>query len=299
MILYKFVAPYLWEYILNSNLIRFTQASALNDPFEIQALYSLLSQRDKWRGDTLNALTDPEEYKSVIRSLPSLNPNIPPDFISEDALELLAAWATSGKPNMEVVESFMDGCDESMHEAFVGALDKTVGILSLTENFESLLMWGHYACSHKGLVIGFDTTHPFFNQRQGPTDPFGFPRKVDYREDRVQVAVDRIDELEDLAPALLFKSPEWEDEREWRMMLRLQGMAKTEVHNGEAVHLFSFPHECVVRVILGNGMPTGQKETIKDFIFGDLRYAHVRLEEVSLDPREFKLNFTEIKRPAP
>jgi|SRR5437588_3544889 len=35
--------------------------------------------------------------------------------------------------------------------------------LSLSKNRNNLLMWSHYCDSHRGFVIGFDTSHPFFS----------------------------------------------------------------------------------------------------------------------------------------
>src|SRR5262249_27556412 len=40
-----------------------------------------------------------------------------------------------------------------------------LGILSLSERWDSLLMWSHYADSHRGLAIGLRTDHGFFQKR--------------------------------------------------------------------------------------------------------------------------------------
>jgi hypothetical protein len=58
-------------------------------------------------------------------------------------------------------------------------LNQSVGILCLSEMRDSLLMWGHYADNHRGLVIGFDSDHPFFNKKRNENDDFGYLRKVD------------------------------------------------------------------------------------------------------------------------
>ena len=44
MILYKYVSSYLWRNILRDKVIRFTQASFFNDPFEMQPLYESLAE---------------------------------------------------------------------------------------------------------------------------------------------------------------------------------------------------------------------------------------------------------------
>jgi hypothetical protein len=64
------------------------------------------------------------------------------------------------------------GFNEYVQQAF--AEDKThgetiraqIGVLSLTAEPGSLLMWAHYADHHRGFAIEFDALHSFLHQRQ-------------------------------------------------------------------------------------------------------------------------------------
>ncbi|AHF66110.1 DUF2971 domain-containing protein [Pseudomonas cichorii] len=71
-----------------------------------------------------------------------------------------------------------------------------LGILSFTEDYNNPLMWAHYADNHKGVVVEFDFSVPFFTDslkevngrksRFGESylaDFFEFPEKVDYRRE--------------------------------------------------------------------------------------------------------------------
>ena len=48
-------------------------------------------------------------------------------------------------------------------KAFGFSFANVLGVLSLSEDPLSLLMWAHYAERHEGLVLGLTTDHGFFN----------------------------------------------------------------------------------------------------------------------------------------
>jgi hypothetical protein len=92
-----------------------------------------------------------------------------------------------------------------------------VRILALSEVPDSLLMWGHYARSHQGFVVGFDTTDPFFSQ-QGESFSAQL-RKVTYRKTRVRIS----DVVGFHSRHATLKSAEWSYEREWRLVVYMFG----------------------------------------------------------------------------
>ena len=47
-------------------------------------------------------------------------------------------------------------------------MNTSIGVLSLCEHADSLLMWPHYGDGHRGFVIAFDTSAPFFHQATPP-----------------------------------------------------------------------------------------------------------------------------------
>jgi len=84
-------------------------------------------------------------------------------------------------------------------------------VLSLAENRDSLLMWGHYTDGHKGILIGFDADDEILAE----------PSK-DRRLARVVYAKTRPSRpnIEDFTEEELYftKSDEWAYEREWRIL---------------------------------------------------------------------------------
>ena len=87
------------------------------------------------------------------------------------------------------------------------------GVLSLSERKDSIAMWTHYAASHTGFVIGFDTGTTFFNRAlaENKLNP------VRYEMERVGLTRGLPDKPWIKADAIFqTKSPDWAYEAEWR-----------------------------------------------------------------------------------
>lgn len=105
------------------------------------------------------------------------------------------------------------------------------GIVSLTETSRNKLMWAHYASEHKGVVIGFNTTHieKELSDKQGRCSKKRFitpkPIKINYNS----VRFDLINEhhegdvgKEMLQLMLTTKSDDWIYEKEHRFIIPLE-----------------------------------------------------------------------------
>lgn len=86
------------------------------------------------------------------------------------------------------------------------------GIISFTEEHDNLLMWSHYSDQHRGIVIEFDCSHPFF------TKP-----KSGYRMQPVIYRKTRLDKFvgNSLMEPYFHKSKEWAYEQEHRLLVCL------------------------------------------------------------------------------
>src|SRR5262249_23061629 len=121
------------------------------------------------------------------------------------------------------------------------------GILSLSENRSHLLMWSHYASSHRGFVIGFDTRRKFFTRANGRTSKL---EPVAYPASRLSLHRYEPPDFPDVSRFLLLsKSDQWRYEKEWRMVGVVANADLTTQGDGVPIHLFRFPPECVTEVI--------------------------------------------------
>ncbi len=65
-----------------------------------------------------------------------------------------------------------------MVKMMMNAINDTIGILCFTEKNDNLLMWSHYANSHKGFVLEFYPEHQFFDRRKNDHQLAEHLRKV-------------------------------------------------------------------------------------------------------------------------
>ena len=149
------------------------------------------------------------------------------------------------------------------------------GIFCMSESWDSILMWAHYADSHEGFVVGFDVSHPFFNLNQ----PYG-TRKVKYCSNRPKMNPSNIfDEL-------YYKLSIWNYEREWRLCKELYKADKTI---DGSIHLFSFPRESIKYVYFGICMPPDEKM----LIYKKASLVGVKCYQVMRDYQTFDLHAIE------
>jgi hypothetical protein len=126
------------------------------------------------------------------------------------------------------------------------------GILCFSDNWQSPVMWAHYADKHKGVCLGFD-----IGELNG--EPLAYP--VSYSAERLQFQIDQEKDLlgidERYVRALLYtKAQQWSYEREYRIVANL------ELRDEKTGHYYvDFGAQLQLReVVLGarNEMPVGQ-----------------------------------------
>src|ERR1051325_9989452 len=172
MNLYKYVAPYLVP-ILQTGLIRFTPPARFNDPFEMRPYYKALADEhdvtqvlaEQSMEDILN-----DELKLAYTRVPNeVQRLVPPEFLSSFA-NAIAPLAVHAMPDI------LEGLTAALRKPLTEGFNEHVGVLSLTEKADNLLMWAHYAQQHTGFVIEFDADNSFFHQRRKESDEFGYLR---------------------------------------------------------------------------------------------------------------------------
>ncbi len=158
-------------------------------------------------------------------------------------------------------------------------LSEIVGILSLTESPDDLLMWTYYAGGHTGFVVEFDSQNAFFanENRLGVTTA----RKVEYSQtvplpylmDNDKIAQERIVNM------FYVKNLRFQHEREWRMVAGLdmsdnQKMLKDKTK----IFLYHFDPTAVTGVIFGARMSEENRAKILAIVSQD-RYKHVSVSQ--------------------
>lgn len=154
-------------------------------------------------------------------------------------------------------------------------LHKRFGVLSLTPYYNKYLMWSHYADSHKGFCVEFNT-------RLVVESVAGHFQKVEYSENIPYFSIR--DSLEDeLMTKLIYtKSKLWDYEDEYRL---------TRIHHSNTV--MNFKPESLIGIYLGCKMPVEYQMEI--IAIAQKRFPWAKIYQMQLSKENFELSTGEIK----
>ena len=224
MLLYKYVSFEDLKRILGGS-IRFTQPGAFNDPFEM-----------------VPELHVPEEFE---------NQNVAFQFS-------LTAPRRESPPGELDVDFASDYCSDQNARRILYSLTQTIGILCLSKNASSLLMWSHYAGDYSGAIVKFDATHEFFS---GHFD-------MKYSEHRPKMSIASLIDSDEPIPIaeLCVKAKEWEYEQEVRVVRSLANCKCVGMVRDFPVYVMDVPLDCIESVILGERMPVSHQREIWNLV---------------------------------
>lgn len=290
MKLYKYLHPDRLD-ILREGMIRFTQPSAFNDPFEMNPhIEAIVSE-----GYIERRMS--KQHESDVLKVYNEKP-------------FSFRWRTPFKRFLKhfdkeiMLKKFKEGvlgpALTHARESLPVAINSAVGILCLTEAADNLLMWAHYAASHEGIVMEFDSKHDFFVRRfpKGTMlNPVGFDadlrkdcgflRRVEYSTERPAVTISDVDSF----GPFLTKSSEWGYEREWRMLMPFSYADMKQERAGEwPVFLFGIPSSAITKIILGQRASASLESEVKKIVSENPGAKHIEVERMTLDSKEFKLH---------
>ena len=280
MILYKYIPPARID-VLQKHSIRFTQYGDFNDPFELNPNIDKLAEENEIRSRVS------KNFAKLVEEEYSKHPLISA-FISKDAFIKLAL------SQEESVKNEVIGIEPHIVKLLPGLLQKTansmLGALSLSEASNHELMWSHYAEEHKGYVIGFDSLHPFFNQKKTDSDELRHLRKIEYRD-----APPVINLMNTNGSELFFvKSSKWTYEAEWRMLLPLSDATKVIDRTPYAIHLFNFPVKAIKSIIFGARSSNETKSIIRSLL-SKSEFSHIELFKAQLDSASYGISINNEK----
>ena len=201
--------------------VRFTQPGAFNDPFEM---------------------------------VPELH--VPENFEPKDISISFDVLAPRRQPSVgELAVDFESNhCNDINSRNILRSLNQSIGILCLSKNESSLLMWSHYAGEYSGAVIEFDEAHEFF------TGLFN----VEYREHRPKKDISSY--LNGGLPIpiseLCVKPKDWEYENEYRIIRSLSACKKVGEYNGFPVYVKDVPLDAIKSITLGERMSVESQRDI-------------------------------------
>lgn len=235
---------------------------------------------------------DPFELSPVVRA-PS-NETIAAVLDHIQATQAGASKSAQKKIIADVQSKIRQRAPNAISAEWVSSL----GVLCLTTDPKDLLMWAHYASSHTGVCIGFDSSYK----------PFAEAKPVRYIADRPEIPSLDPEQLgpEVAETVLLRKSPHWRYEQEWRTVRRpirddeksfyRQGIGDGTVNADDVAQLlaseggsgqYEFDPDAIKRVILGARSSDSHRQGIRALI--ESRRT-VKLLRSEIDKKYFVLN---------
>lgn len=269
--------------LFRDEMLRFTQPVEFNDPFEMQPFLKGLADEptiEKQFHEQFGTTLGPEIEAMLTKLTPEQRARVDGDSIREKVQE-------QAPEALGLLKAMMDMVTPHIGRQIYNTVNENLGALCLTEEPASLLMWAHYADDHKGAVIEFDARHAFFSRRRGPNDDFRHFREVTYTQQRPEVFLVESTAID----FFYFKSPEWEYEHEWRLIVPLADCSKRidRTPPDRPVCLFRVPAECIRSIILGCRMPEVQKFQLTKLVRSNPNFRHVAFEQAEPDDRIFAI----------
>lgn len=244
-VLYKYMPE--WPYAfstLTTRFFHFSLISDFNDPFEGKFSDNEIYSKDEMREYFKNICHVPDDKMSSIENVMLHDTN----------------WIETFKSKL-------------MHEK--ESIEKEYGILCLSETNKNILMWSHYANSHKGIVIGLD---PKIIWRTTTSSNIGgLIEPVKYEKDYPMVNYFK-NQKGVIDKWFFTKYEEWEYEKEWRAIYK--------------PGLTQFPKEIIQSVYFGAKFSPEKRDSwIKQIIDSGIK---PEMYQASLDKTAYKINFEPI-----
>ena len=160
-------------------------------------------------------------------------------------------------------------------------------ILSLSQNYNSILMWGHYAKDHKGFIVGFEKDFLQNEEKDIKNKGWGL-REVAYQQEMPSLPFE-IDKNEVIFDIPYYtKSNEWSYEQE----VRFVGLAKNTTKQYE---LISIDPSSIKSIYLGLQMDSKLKEQIINFC-KEQNLSHVEIFQSIKVKDKYALDFEKISK---
>lgn len=175
--------------LLLKNQLFFTSPKDFNDPFDykIPYDYSLLDTDEKIAEYLAKKRIDSKDH-----------------FSPDEFEDLLKKYEYRLRNEMNQVQ-------EQFNNIYFDSVDKYYGVLSLSERWDSILMWSHYADYHKGYCVGF------WEERLRNSFIATGGRVLYPPENNFPRLSPMNDFLQNMIQQSHAKSKEWEYEKEYRM----------------------------------------------------------------------------------
>lgn len=271
--IYKYVVPERVD-VLEEALIRFTQPAELNDLFEFRPNIGEVKLADISSENEVDKIIDINLKKKYQR--------LPEETRKRISYgELVSAYNKEFRSRISSrLEEVLGILIPDVFAVVMEKVSQSVGVLSMTSDPVSPVMWAHYADQNRGFVFEFDAGHSFFNSKGKRGGQLDYIRPVKYLPPNQKVPYKDED-------TCFTKIDCWSYEKEWRMMKSLNDAAVVSLDR--RFHLFSIPMPAIRRVILGHSISENVKRNIEAILKSKKEVSHIGLAQIKLREKSREL----------
>ena len=243
--------------MLANNELYFAISELFNDPFDCKARKEFEFKDDE---DFINKWTPLEASQQNI------------------TIEAAHSYIKEIVSNQHTKEEYI----EKKSKMFQKIVLQSFGVCTFSEVPDDILMWSHYADSHKGLCI-------IFNRK--PNNELAFARQVDYPENdelpyiNYWLGPQNQQQLDEFVKIICTKSKHWGYEKEWRLIDRPDVIDKH--YKG---HSKKYADDMLNGIIFGLRMNTNARKTIRNILSGK----SVKYYEAQIVKNKFRLEIVKI-----
>ena len=262
---------------LEDGLFRITQPKFLNDP-KGECIFSPFF-------NTFSEADLKYAYRKYTTSIFYEGPNVSDEFLIkhyllptgqryniDDEPSLLGFSEFDGFNTMEEYDRFhASKYVEQINSCLLEELNKTIGILSLTNSLTNQEMWLKYGQHGQGIAIAFDSTHDFFvknnikkviydnHKRASITfyeniiriNGIPIPNEYENADEVTKYYFKNLDPDDLFTRLFLTKNNRWKDEIELRIIFDLIDSDKDVINGNDLIALKYIPFESFTELVLG------------------------------------------------
>jgi len=265
MKLYKYYPPESVSFILLKNgdiSLRFSQPSALNDPFDLSPTIEINKESSHNLAKIIHERT---KSKSTY-------------FLDEK---------TGESYERATLKQFGDSLHERTVKRKVKKLkehnDLSIGVLSLSKNEKSALMWSHYSKNHTGFMLEIENSFELKNSNTQLK-----AQGVNYNKNRPTT---KQSESHSDKSYFIYKDPVWHYEDEMRLVVELHALEPTEETKNDPLPCYccTYPRSQLGRIVLGAMCPEDVEERIRKW--ADKHAPKIEVKKAYLNPANYEINY--------
>lgn len=190
--------------------------------------------------------------------------------------------------------AMMPTVNKEIRAALVENLVLKMGVVCLSHAGNQPLMWSHYADSHRGAMVVFDSKSTSLTGRAKPKGRMGMLNDVTYTAVRPTISYRTVTDINLFQAYTLTKSIDWEYERECRLILELTEADSIAKGDATDVYLLSIQPSAVRSIVFGCNVDLQLRDGLVDSMRKNRDTEHLSFYQSSIDKNNYSLNYIEL-----